>query len=130
MKKLILASVLIGATATAAAGNIINSDSAAIQQGLKEGTQVRLQGEIVQPLGDEHYLLRDRKGQVEIELDDDLTSGRPLKAGTQLAFTGEVDHDDGRSIVEVDKIESIQGAGSMGSAPAPTTSNNPGTVSN
>jgi len=110
MKKLIIASVLMGAAATVTAGDIIESDSAAINQGIKEGTQVRMEGEIVQSLGDERYLLRDRKGQIEIELDDKLTADRPLKAGPRVNFTGEVDHDDGRSIVEVDKIHSLKGA--------------------
>ena len=110
MKKLIIASVLMSAAATVTAGEIIKSDSAAITQGIKEGTQVRMEGEIVQSLGDERYLLRDRKGQIEIELDDVLTADRPLEAGTQVNFTGEVDHDDGRSIVDVEKIHSLKGA--------------------
>ena len=110
MKKIIFASILISAAATVSAGDVIESDSAAINQGIREGTQVRMEGEIVQSLGDERYLLRDRKGQIEIELDDKLTADRPLKSGTQVSFTGEVEHDDGRSVVEVDKIHSIKGA--------------------
>ena len=116
MKKLIIASVLMGAAATVTAGDIIESDSAAINQGIKEGTQVRMEGEIVQSLGDERYLLRDRKGQIEIELDDKLTADRPLTAGTRVNFTGEVEHDDGRSVVEVDKIHSLKGAVNTSSA--------------
>ena len=42
MKKLILASVLLGATATVSAGDTITTDSAAITQGIKEGTEVRM----------------------------------------------------------------------------------------
>lgn len=110
MKKLILVSVLLSATATVTAGDTITTDSAAINQGIKEGTQVRLEGEVVQSLGDERYLLRDRKGQIEIELDDDLTADRPLKAGTQLSFSGEVDHEDGRSVVEVKTVHAVKGA--------------------
>ena len=61
------------------------------------------------------------KGQFEVELDDDLTADRPLKAGTQLSFTGEVDHDDGRSVVDVKKVHSVKG----------TTTNSPSaTISN
>ncbi|MEQ3637238.1 NirD/YgiW/YdeI family stress tolerance protein [Alcanivorax sp.] len=121
MKKLILASILLGATATVTAGDIITTDSAAITQGIKEGTEVRMDGEVVQALGDERYLLRDIKGQVEIELDEDLTAERPMKAGTRLSFTGEVDHDDGRSIVKVTKVHSVKGA--PDSAPTATISN-------
>ncbi len=122
MKKLILASVLLGATATVTAGDTITTDSAAITQGIKEGTEVRMDGEVVQALGDERYLLRDTKGQFEIELDDDLTADRPLKAGTQLSFTGEVDHDDGRSVVDVKEVHSVKGSITTNS-PSATISN-------
>ena len=77
MKKLILASVLLGATATVSAGDTITTDSAAITQGIKEGTEVRMDGE--------------------------------------------VDHDDGRSVVDVKKVHSVKG----------TTTNSPSaTISN
>lgn len=126
MKKILVAALLTAGTFTAAhAGNVndaIQADSAAILQGIGEGQMVKLQGEIVQALGDERYMLSDSNGQIEVEIDNDLTSDRALPTGTQVVIVGEVDHDDGRTLVDVDKVLSMQGAtGAATTAPGVDT---------
>ena len=114
MKKILLAAMIAASSISVAhAGNVndaIVADSAAIQQGIDEGQMVKLQGEIIQSLGDERYTLKDTNGQIEVEIDDDLTGDRPLQPGTNVVVVGEVDHDDGRTLVDVDKVLSMQGA--------------------
>ena len=112
MKKILLAAMIAASSISVAhAGNVndaIVADSAAIQQGIDEGQMVKLQGEIIQSLGDERYTLKDTNGQIEVEIDDDLTGDRPLQPGTNVVVVGEVDHDDGRTLVDVDKVLSMQ----------------------
>tara|TARA_R110001606_G_scaffold171956_4_gene318058 strand:- start:2368 stop:2781 length:414 start_codon:yes stop_codon:yes gene_type:complete len=125
MKKILLAAMIAaGSISVAHAGNVndaIVADSAAIQQGIDEGQMVKLQGEIIQSLGDERYTLKDTNGQIEVEIDNDLTGDRPLQPGTNVVVIGEVDHDDGRTLVDVDKVLSMQGA-STAETSAPTGS--------
>lgn len=126
MKKILVAALLAAGTFTTAhAGNVndaIQADSAAILQGIDEGQMVKLQGEIVQALGDERYMLSDSNGQIEVEIDNDLTGDRALPTGTQVVIVGEVDHDDGRTLVDVDKVLSMQGAsGAAATAPGVDT---------
>ncbi|MFP1682152.1 NirD/YgiW/YdeI family stress tolerance protein [Alloalcanivorax sp. C16-1] len=110
MKKLIIATALAGAFTVAHAGDAIKADSAAIKQGIEEGQMVHVTGEVTQVLEDEHYMLKDSAGTIEIELDNDLSGDRQLQVGTRLDVVGEVDHDDGRTLVEVEKVNSMQGA--------------------
>ena len=110
MKKLIIAAALAGTFSLAHAGDAIQADSAAIKQGIEEGQMVHLSGEVVQVMEDDHYLLRDTAGTIEIELDTDLTGDRQLPTGTSLDLVGEVDHDDGRTLVDVEKVNAMQGA--------------------
>lgn len=123
MKKILLAAMIaVGSFSIAHAGDVsdaIQADSAAIQQGISKGTMVKLQGEIAKSLGDEHYMLRDSNGQIEVEIDDDLTGDRPLETGTTLVVIGKVKHDDGRTLVDVDKVLSMQGVGEEGTGAAP-----------
>lgn len=125
MKKILLAAMIAaGSFSVAHAGNVndaIQADSAAIQQGIDEGQMVKLQGEIIQSLGDERYTLKDGNGQIEVEIDNDLTGDRPLQPGTNVVIIGEVDHDDGRTVVDVDKVVSMQGANQAETAPTGST---------
>lgn len=114
MKKLIIAAAVAGTISLAHAGDAIRADSAAIMQGIEEGTMVHITGEIIQVIDDERYVLEDTSGTIEIELDDDLTDDRQLQIGTRIDVVGEVDHDDGRTLVEVEKVNSIQGAAMPG----------------
>ncbi|HCE40321.1 NirD/YgiW/YdeI family stress tolerance protein [Alloalcanivorax sp. C16-2] len=110
MKKLIIAAALAGTFSVAHAGDAIQADSAAIKQGIEEGKMVHLSGEVVQVMEDEHYLLRDTAGTIEIELDTGLTGDRQLQTGTRLDLVGEVDHDDGRTLVDVEEVNAMQGS--------------------
>ena len=82
---------------------------------------VHLSGEVVQVMEDERYLLRDTAGTIEIELDTGLTGDRQLQTGTRLDLVGEVDHDDGRSVVDVKKVHSVKGTST--NSPSATISN-------
>lgn len=116
MKKLIIAAALAGTVSLVHAGDAIRADSAAINQGIEDGQMVHVAGEVTQILGDERYILKDSAGTIEIEVDTDLTGDRQLQAGTRVDVVGEVEHDDGRTLVEVEKVNSIQGAGVAGNS--------------
>ncbi len=85
----------------------LETNSAAINKGMAEDTKVRLKGEIAKHLHGDHYLLRDSAGTIEVEIDDDLTHRQRLQNGTQVDISGEIDHDDGRVLVDVKRVNSL-----------------------
>ncbi|MCK0154080.1 NirD/YgiW/YdeI family stress tolerance protein [Alcanivorax sp. S6407] len=109
MKTLITTTLLLLAALASADSEMLHS-SADISASTANGTPVQLQGEILQALGDDRYLLRDRDGRIEIELPGKLTAGRVLDPGTRLIISGQVEQTAAHPRVDADKLHSLKSA--------------------
>ena len=76
----------------------------------KDDQQVRLQGYILQNLGDEKYMFADDTGQILVEIDHDRwPAGQTINEKTKVELVGEYDKEIiGRSKVDVDGITVIR----------------------
>ena len=69
---------------------------------------VVLEGELVQKVKDEHYLLRDSTGTIVVEIDDDDWYGAAPRMGQKIRVFGEVDtHRYRPTDIDVKRVEII-----------------------
>jgi uncharacterized protein (TIGR00156 family) len=74
----------------------------------RDGKKVILEGVLVRELRSEHYLFRDKSGEVEVEIEkEDLPGGAP-PFGLRVRIVGEVDKDDGKVSVEAEHLEMLK----------------------
>lgn len=126
MKKLLIASAIIFASASAMAApkhhnldkqqgggftgptadSVITTASAAQKAGDDEN--VKLTGYIVQSLGDENYMFKDSTGQVQVDIDDDHWNGVNATPSTKVVLKGEVDKDWTSRTVDVKNVSLAQ----------------------
>ncbi|MZR62677.1 NirD/YgiW/YdeI family stress tolerance protein [Alcanivorax sp. DP30] len=109
MKTLMAAALLILAASASADSDMLHS-SADISAHTAAGTPVQLKGEILQSLGNDRYLLRDREGRIEIQLPGKLTAGQTLDPGTRLTISGEVEQTSTHPRVDAHKLHSLKSA--------------------
>jgi len=64
---------------------------------------------VVRCVKHEHYIVSDKTGSVEVEIDDDILR-EPLRAGDRIRIYGEVDEDRHGNTVDADRIEYVQKA--------------------
>lgn len=125
MKTTLLLSTLVLATSTTAFAQGFNDNQnnqagfsgpkagiTTVEQVLSSGmfsddSLVTLTGHIQSALGGEHYLFRDKTGEVEIEIDHKLWAGRAVTPETQLVISGEIDKDFNKTTVDVDALKII-----------------------
>ncbi|MBV6541554.1 YgiW/YdeI family stress tolerance OB fold protein [Ursidibacter maritimus] len=69
-----------------------------------DDTYVALSGYIVSKVGDEKYTFKDSTGQIRVEIDDDLWGGLQATPKTKVRIYGQVDHDNGRTEIDVKRI--------------------------
>jgi len=75
--------------------------------GLTDDKKVTLEGVLIREVRSEHYLFRDKTGEVEVEIEkEDLPGGAPL--GLPVRIAGEVDLDDGKVSVDVNHLEVLK----------------------
>jgi len=75
--------------------------------GLTDDKKVTLEGVLIREVRSEHYLFRDKTGEVEVEIEkEDLPGGAPL--GLPVRIAGEVDLDDGKISVDVNHLEVLK----------------------
>ena len=73
----------------------------------RDGKKVILEGVLVRELRSEHYIFRDKSGEVEMEIEkEDSPYGVPL--GLRVRIVGEVDKDDGKISVEAKHLEVLK----------------------
>ena len=67
---------------------------------------VTLEGHIVRQIRHEHYVFRDRSGEMVVEIDDDLMRGHRIDDRTRVRLSGEIDAKFGRpNEIEVKRLE-------------------------
>ena len=76
----------------------------------REDQRVELEGYVVRRLRHEHYVFRDRTGEVVAEIDDDLFRGHRVDERTRVRVWGEVDARHGRqNEIEVKGLQVLHG---------------------
>jgi len=72
----------------------------------RKDTMVKLQGFIVEQMGDDNYWFKDSTGKIRIEIDKKHLPATPFNDGTEMIIIGEVDYDllEGTE-VEVKQVE-------------------------
>lgn len=115
MKKSCLAVLLglVAITAHAQTGGFNGPDgrelvSALKAQELADDTDVRLEGFIVQKIGDEEYEFKDDTGTLIVEIDDDDWHGIEVSPADKVQLTGEVDKERSGNTIDVDSIRLVQ----------------------
>ncbi|MBQ4615379.1 MAG: NirD/YgiW/YdeI family stress tolerance protein [Mailhella sp.] len=64
-----------------------------------------LEGSLTRKVKDELYIFQDASGEVLVEIDDDLMTGRNITPKDKVRLGGHVDREDGSPAVEVDILE-------------------------
>ncbi|MGX2973655.1 YgiW/YdeI family stress tolerance OB fold protein [Ursidibacter arcticus] len=117
MKKLIALTATLALSTSAFAGFQGNSNNGGFNGGSTQNvstvaqakkayddTYVSLSGYIVNKVGDEKYTFKDSTGQIRVEIDDDLWGGLQATPKTKVKIYGQVDHDNGRTEIDVKRI--------------------------
>ena len=110
MKALIITMMMLLMASVAYPDSETLHSSADISATTPTGTPVKLSGEIIQFLGGQHYLLRDRYGKVVISLPGRLTADHTLPNGSRLTISGKVTVLDGQPGVRATRLHSLRSA--------------------
>ena len=108
----LLACIGVGMVAASASAQFKDTEGSGVSsvaevKQAKDETWHTLEGNIVKQLTSEHYTFRDATGEIEIEIDEDVWSGREVTPRTPVRITGEVDRDFRKVSFEVDRLEPI-----------------------
>ena len=75
---------------------------------MKDDTNVRLIGTIVQSLGDEKYMFKDSTGEIVVEIDNDLWQGRTITPKDTIEISGDVDKEwNEKTKIDVDSLSIV-----------------------
>ncbi|EFE24799.1 putative TIGR00156 family protein [Edwardsiella tarda ATCC 23685] len=76
---------------------------------MQDDKPVVLEGHIVSRLGGQHYLLQDAKGDVMVEIDQEVWWGVNATPQTRLRLYGSVDKDIAERVsIDVDRVEVLR----------------------
>lgn len=75
---------------------------------LRDDANVRLQGQIVKHIDKDKYLLKDKTGEIVIEIDKDDWNGLVVNEKDVVEIVGEVDKDWNSVEIDVDSISKVQ----------------------
>lgn len=64
---------------------------AQILQDAKDDQRVSLRGQITQQLSEEKFIFNDGTGEIQLDIDDDLTKTSPITPPVEVELIGEVD---------------------------------------
>lgn len=64
---------------------------AQILQDIKDDQRVSLRGQITQQLSEEKFIFNDGTGEIQLDIDDDLTKTSPINPPVEVELIGEVD---------------------------------------
>lgn len=75
--------------------------------GLQDDAAVRLEGYIVNSLGDEEYEFRDDSGTMVVEIDDEDWGGLEATPELRLQIHGEIDQEGQKVELDVDGVRAV-----------------------
>lgn len=85
---------------------------------MPDDAEVVIQGVIVQDLGDEHYLLKDDSGTINIEIDEDLIGGDTITPEATVLISATVDKDGDITSLDAEEIQFVPDAPAVPATPA------------
>lgn len=94
----------LGLSLTATAQSLsetVSTNVAEIQSTAKEDRYVSLQGQINKQLSKEKFIFTDSTGEIQLEINDELTAILPLNPPVDVEVFGEVDKDGGQYEIDV-----------------------------
>ncbi len=111
MKKIILASLCMGISLSAAAAFI--QDEPAIMdiidvREMADDTPVLVQGNIIQQIEKEKYLFRDNTDEIIVEISDKAWKGVDVKRDDIVQLAGETDKDFSDTQIEVKQVIKVK----------------------
>ncbi|MBL0686910.1 MAG: NirD/YgiW/YdeI family stress tolerance protein [Sulfurospirillum sp.] len=75
---------------------------------MRDDSKVVLVGHLVKQLSYEYYMFKDATGQIEIEIDEDIFTGRDITSSNKIKIFGEVDKDWNRITIDVDYFDILK----------------------
>jgi len=74
---------------------------------MRDGAKVHLEGYVVKPLEDGHFLFRDQTGEIDCEIPEDVWGDLKPDPKAKLHLYGEVDRDERRVRIEVKRLKAL-----------------------
>lgn len=71
---------------------------------MPEDAMVSLEGKIQKRVKKDKYIFEDSTGEIEVEIDRHIWQGQSVASTDTVMITGEVDHDDGKVTVDVERL--------------------------
>jgi uncharacterized protein (TIGR00156 family) len=75
---------------------------------MNDDEKIILEGYMIKQVKSEHYLFKDKSGEIEIEVDDEDFRGVKVTPEIKIRIIGEVDKDWSSTTIDVDHIELVQ----------------------
>ena len=115
MRKIVFGLIMVLVLAGCPLGSESNPKDVNVSQvnGLRDGTYVRISGEIKEMLIEGFYLFSDNTGSISVEVDRDVWARAQINTITltlpaRFEIVGEVDKDRGeQAIIEVERIKKL-----------------------
>ncbi len=88
-------------------GYMQSEDSASTVQAalsMPDESMVGLQGKIIKRIKKDKYQFQDNTGTITVEIDGDIWNGQTVTPDDTVMLYGELDKDDDRTILEVEKL--------------------------
>lgn len=70
-----------------------NMDTVKAAKKASDDSNVTLEGNIIKKVKDETYLFRDKTGEIQVEIDEEIWQGREVTPSKKVKIKGEVDKD-------------------------------------
>ena len=75
---------------------------------MRDDAKVTIEGYLVRQLGEDHYILKDFTGEIEVIIDDENFKGANVTPKIKIRLVGEVDKAWNNVTVEVDSIKIVE----------------------
>lgn len=71
---------------------------------MPDESEITLRGQIEKRIKKDKYLFKDESGTITVEIDKDIWNGQTVGPKDTVVISGELDKDDDRSMIEVDRL--------------------------
>jgi len=75
---------------------------------MNDDEKIILEGYMIKQVKSEHYLFKDKSGEIEIEVDDEDFRGVKVTPEIKIRIIGEVDKDWSSTTIDVDHMELVE----------------------
>ena len=75
---------------------------------MRDDARVSIEGHLVRQLSEDHYIIKDFTGEIEVRIDDEDFRGVDITPKIKNRLSGEVDKDTHNVTVEVDYLEIVE----------------------